>query len=95
MQVPKDRDSWVAAFVRGDTSLWPVLTPLEVPPLLLNDAISALTSALGQSDPLKKLRPVTITQALPSALANPVLVDGNGDGKWFGKDVPEWVPSPK
>jgi hypothetical protein len=95
VSVPKDYDSWVAAFVRGETSLWPVLTPLEVPPLLLNDAISALTSAFGLSDPLKKLRPVTVTQALPNAIANPVLVDGDGDGKWFGKDVPEWKPSAK
>ena len=95
VQVPKNRDSWVAAFVRGDVSLWPVVTPLEVPPLLLNDAISALTAAFGLSDPLKRLRPVTVTQVLPNAIANPVLVDGNGDGKWFGKDVPEWAPSAK
>ena len=91
--VPRTRDSWVAAFVRGEAPLWPVLTPLEVPPLLLNDAIGALTSAFGLGDPLKKLRPQTVTQSLPNAIANPVLVDGNGDGKWFGQAVPEWAPS--
>ena len=87
------RDVWVAAYVRGDTSLWPVVIPLEVPPLLLNDAIGALTAAFGLSDPLKKLRPVTTTQTLPIAISNPVFVDGDGDGKWFGKDVPAWVPA--
>jgi hypothetical protein len=92
LDLPAGRDTWVAAYVTGETSLWPVVTPLEVPPLLLNDAIGTLTAAFGLSDPLKKLRPATITQALPIAISNPVLIDGDGDGKWWGSPVPAWVP---
>ena len=83
-------DSWIAATVDGDRSLWPVLIPLEVPPLLLNDAISSLSAAFssfGFGDPYGGLQPSQIRQIKPWALTNPILIDGNGDGH-FGTLAP-------
>ncbi len=82
LQVNPGKDVWVAALATGDKTLWPVITQFEVPPLLLNDAVSQLTGAFGQTDPLGNLTPSLISLVTPFALANPVFVDGNRDGVW-------------
>ncbi|MBS2024881.1 MAG: carboxypeptidase regulatory-like domain-containing protein, partial [Deltaproteobacteria bacterium] len=73
------KDAWVAVWVEGDKTLWPVVIQFEVPPLLLNDAIGALTSAFGLSDALGNLHPTQKGKFHPFALTNPVFIDGTGD----------------
>src|SRR5262249_45897699 len=85
--VPIGKDAWVAAKAEGDASMWPVVTPLEVPPLLVADAINAIGGALGVQSPLGNLVPTQRTIVKPFALTNPVLIDGDGDGR-FGKPRP-------
>jgi hypothetical protein len=80
--VPPGKDSWIAARVEGDKSMWPVATPLEVPPLLVADAINAVAGAVGVKNPLGNLVPTQRTLVRPFALTNPVLVDGDGDGRF-------------
>jgi hypothetical protein len=82
---PAGRDSWAAVEVRGAKSLWPVVIPYEIPTLLLNDAVAAVGAAIGPSllgDDFGNLKPRLVTQMYPFALSNPVLIDGNLDGKW-------------
>ena len=96
---PLGADSWVSATAEGDRSLWPVVIPFEVPPLLLNDAIGSLSAAFssfGLGDPFGPLKPSQIRQIKPWALTNPILIDGNGDGH-FGTLAPrraEQLPVP-
>jgi hypothetical protein len=80
--VPPGRDSWVAVEVRGDRSLWPVVIPYEIPTLLLTDAVGTVGAAVGLPDEFGNLKPIQRTQTYPWALSNPVLLDGNQDGKW-------------
>ena len=79
---PKGRDGWVAVQVEGDKPLWPVVIPLEIPPLLINDAVDRLASTLGVQDKFGNLKPKLPTPVRPWALSNPVYVDGNGDGQY-------------
>jgi hypothetical protein len=79
---PAGRDSWVAVEVRGQRSLWPVVIPYEIPVLLLNDAVAAVGGALGLTDPFGNLKPRLVTQTYPFAVSNPILIDGDLDGKW-------------
>jgi hypothetical protein len=76
------RDTWVAAQVTGDKSLWPVVIPYEIPVLLLTDAVSTVGAAVGLSDAFGNLKPTLVRQTTPWALSNPILVDGNRDGRW-------------
>ena len=82
VRVPQGKDSWIAAEVTGQRGLWPVVIPYEIPSLLLTDAVGTVGSALGLKDFFGNLKPRQQTQMLPFALTNPVLIDGNGDGKW-------------
>jgi hypothetical protein len=82
VRVPDGRDSWIAAEVTGDRSLYPVVVPFEIPPLLLNDAVASVGSAVGLTDEFGNLKPQQITRVTPFAASNPIFVDGNGDGKW-------------
>ena len=91
VRVPDGRDSWVAAEVVGDRSLWPVVIPYEIPTLLLTDAVGTLGSALGLADEFGALKPRQKTQMFPYALTNAVYVDGNRDGKW-GTPLPRHEP---
>jgi hypothetical protein len=76
------RDAWVAMQVTGDKPLWPVVIPYEIPVLLLSDAVGTIGGALGLGDEFGNLKPTLITPTTPWALSNPVLIDGDGDGKW-------------
>jgi hypothetical protein len=76
------RDSWIAVQVFGDRSLWPVVIPYEIPTLLLTDAVGTVGAAVGLPNEFGNLKPRQQTQTLPWALSNPVLVDGDLDGKW-------------
>jgi hypothetical protein len=82
VRVPDGRDSWIAAECTGDRSLYPVVVPYEIPPLLLNDAVNSVGAAIGLKDDFGNLKPTQIAQTLPFALSNPLLVDGDGDGQW-------------
>jgi len=67
---------------RAIRSLWPVVIPYEIPTLLLTDAVRTLGAALGLPDELGALKPRQQTQTRPYALSNPILVDGDGDGRF-------------
>lgn len=68
-------DSWFVLEAIGYRSLFPAITPLEVPPVLLTEAVSALAGPLGLgSDELGALRPPEFFPITAFAITNPVWV---------------------
>jgi hypothetical protein len=75
------RDSWFAVEAVGYRSMFPMVLPLEVPPLLLSDAVAALGSTLNLGGPdFGALRPPRTFGMTAYAHTNPVWVDLGGDG---------------
>ena len=85
-----DRDSYVVAEVTGQqTSLFPIVTGWEEPPLTLQDAVSGIAGPLGITfDTLGNLQPVMPRPVYPYAITNPVWVDVDGDGAWSAPGNP-------
>lgn len=90
LDVPVTRDSWIIVEARGDKSMWPVVTPLEVPSIQLKDAVGSLAGAFNiELDPFENLRPDRVTVVKPYAFTNPIFVDTDGNGKF---DAPNSRP---
>jgi len=90
------RDAWYVVVVMGDESLEPVFTPVEIPYIPLDEAV---TGALGRltlfQSPLfaSLLVPVRYPKkypVFPYALTNPVWVDVDGGG-WEPPGRPAWL----
>ncbi len=96
------RDAWYVAIAMGDSDMSPVFTPIDIPPIQLNDVVIGavaeidlgaidLASAVGEPVVYAKTGAVH-----PYALTHPIWVDvdGNRDGiggpfEPLGR-VPEW-----
>lgn len=76
------RDSWVVAEVTGSVNMFPVVTPVEFPPLEASVLITALSSGLDLSSlPLASpLVPDTTHVVTPYAITNPIWIDLDGNG---------------
>jgi hypothetical protein len=75
------RDTWLIAEVRGDRSMFPVAPPVDLPPVLLNEAFGTIAGPLGFGDtPLDEIAPANIGVFTPFALTNPIWVDVDGGG---------------
>jgi hypothetical protein len=78
-----DGEGYVLVEVIGTKSLWPVVTPLEVPSIQVSDALGSIAGAFGiDFNPFGNLSPSRTTVAYPYAFTNPVLVDLDGDGRY-------------
>ena len=94
------RDAWYVAIAMGRESMAPVFTPVEIPYIPLDEAV---TGALGQLEVFSSpalsglLTPVPFPKkyaVLPYALTNPIWVDVGGDG-WLAPGLPAWLqPAP-
>ncbi|MBI4511749.1 MAG: PHP domain-containing protein [Deltaproteobacteria bacterium] len=75
-------DSWFVVEAIGYRSLFPIIRTLEIPPLMLADAVATLAGPLGlSSDEHGALRPPMTFPVTPYAITNPVWVK-QGSGKW-------------
>jgi hypothetical protein len=76
------RDSWVVAEVTGRQNMFPVVSPVEFPPLDATVIITALSAGLDLSSlPIaSNLKPIQIHQSLPYAITNPIWIDIDGNG---------------
>jgi hypothetical protein len=80
------KDSWIVVMAEGDASMFPIVTPLEQPPLAISDAVASIAGPLGFGDDgMKDLRPPTVNATRPFAMTNPIWIDRDGDGLSFGR----------
>ncbi|MEE2645226.1 MAG: CehA/McbA family metallohydrolase [Myxococcota bacterium] len=85
--VPIERDSWIVADVRGDRSMFPVAQPVDLPPILLNEAFGTIAGPLGlDGGPLEELQPSMTGPFTPYALTNPIWLKV-GEGEWSAPGV--------
>lgn len=89
-------DSWFVIIAVGDGSLSPVFTPVELPPVQLQDVVlSALADVPAVGSFLSPAIPIPRTgQVLPFALTNPIYVDVDGSG-WTPPGIPAWLLPPE
>jgi hypothetical protein len=75
-------DSWVVAEATGSGSMFPVVSPIEFPPLDASVIIKALSVGLDLSAlPLtSRLKPSSLHVATPYAITNPIWIDVDGNG---------------
>ncbi len=75
-------DSWVVAEVTGTQNMFPVISPVEFPPLDATIIINALSAGFDLSAlPIASaLKPNRIHTATPYAITNPIWIDRDGSG---------------
>ena len=80
--MPGTADAWVVAEVTGTQNMFPVISPVEFPPLDATIILGALSAGFDLSTlPVTaKLRPNRIHTATPYAITNPIWIDRAGDG---------------
>ena len=82
-------DSWVVAEVTGTQSMFPVISPVEFPPLDATVIIGALASGIDLSSlPItSNLKPQRLHTATPYAITNPIWIDRDNNG-WTSPKAP-------
>ncbi|MFO0658424.1 MAG: hypothetical protein U0165_01125 [Polyangiaceae bacterium] len=84
-------DSWFVVEAIGYRSMFPVVLPTELPPLVLTDAVASLAGPLGLgSSDLGALKPAETFAITPYAITNPVWVTSAPGKTW---EPPGVVPS--
>jgi hypothetical protein len=85
-------DSWVVAEVTGTQNMFPVVSPVEFPPLDATVLIRALSHGLdlGALPLTSNLRPSSTHIVTPYAITNPIWIDVDGNG-W----TPPRAPLPR
>ncbi len=74
-------DTFVVAEVVGSQSLFPVVPPVEVPPIVITEAVGAIGASFGfGASPLDIFQPDQVYPVTPWAMTNPVWVDVDGAG---------------
>jgi hypothetical protein len=85
-------DSWVVAEVTGTQNMFPVVSPVEFPPLDATIILGALSAGLDLSSlPItSNMKPQRTHTATPYAITNPIWIDRDNNG-W----TPPKPPLPK
>lgn len=89
-------DSWFVVIAMGDGDLSPLFSPVEIPPVELQDVVvEALSSVPGVGAFVSPGVPIPREGAvLPFALTNPIWVDANGDGTFTPPGIPSFMREP-
>jgi hypothetical protein len=92
LDVSPTADSWVVAEVIGTQNMFPVISPVEFPPLDATVLLTALAAGMDLSNlPIaSRLKPKHQHTATPFAITNPIWIDRDGNG-W----TPPKAPLPK
>ena len=75
-----ERDTFLVAEVVGNESLFPIVPPLEVPPLLITEALGSFGGLDLFASPFAPFTPERTLHVKPWAITNPVWLDLGGDG---------------
>jgi hypothetical protein len=93
--VTPERDSWYVVIAAGGDDLSPVFTPVEFPPIFLEDVVTGALAGIGLSDFLSEAVPVPRAFPIhPYALTNPIWVNADGDGEFTPPGIPDWLVEP-
>ncbi len=89
------QDAWYVVMAMGQGDLAPVFTPVDIPPIQLQDVVTdALSGVPGVSTLLEEAWPIPRAFPIhPYALTNPVWVDRDGDG-FDAPGLPTWLQGP-
>ncbi len=89
------RDAWYVVIALGEGELGPVFTPVDIPPIQLQDVVTdALSGVPGVGTLLEEAWPIPRASPVhPYALTNPVWVDRDGDG-FDPPGLPTWLRGP-
>jgi len=94
-EVNPSEDAWYVVIAMGRDPLNPLYTPVEIPPIQLQDVVTdalsgvdAVSSFLGPAIPIPRTFPI-----YPYALTNPIWVDRDGDG-FDPPGLPDWLVAP-
>jgi hypothetical protein len=97
VMVSPTTESWVVAEVTGTQNMFPVISPVEFPPLDATIIINALSAGIDLSSlPIASaLKPQRLHTATPYAITNPIWIDRDGNG-WNPPrpPLPRSAPSP-
>lgn len=78
-----ERDAWVVVEIIGDDSMFPVITPNELPAIQVSDALGSIGGAFGfDLNPFGNLSPSQVTLSTPYAFSNPIFIDVDGNGAY-------------
>ncbi len=95
VDVPGEVDAWYVVIAVGNDSLEPLFTPVDIPPIQLQDVVAeaitvvpALAALAG--DPIAFPRDGAVH---PFALTNPIWVDRDGGG-FDAPGLPDWLSAP-
>ena len=81
-------DGFVIVEALGDTSMFPVVVPNEVPAIQVSDALASITAAFGVDlQPFGNLSPRQETIVFPYAFTNPIFVDVDGNERFDAPGV--------
>jgi hypothetical protein len=91
---PED-DAWYVVIASGSESLFPMFTPVEIPPVELQDVVTEAVGAVLDDTSLLgiSVEHPRIYDMMPYALTNPIWVDIDGDG-FDAPGVPAWQIAP-
>jgi len=94
-EVQPDQDAWYVVMAMGDSDMAPLYTPVEIPPIQLQDVVTeALSSVPSVSSFLSEAPDQPRAFATyPLALTNPIWIDRDGDG-FDAPGLPEWMVAP-
>jgi hypothetical protein len=94
-EVDPSGDAWYVVIAMGRDTLDPLYTPVEIPPIQLQDVVTdalsgvdAVSSFLGPAIPIPRTFPL-----YPYALTNPIWVARDGDG-FDPPGLPDWLVEP-
>jgi hypothetical protein len=87
VKLPVGRDTWFVAEVEGDDNLFPVVPPIDIPPVQVDDALSSIGSAFGfGASTFGDLEPGPGQVWRPFAITNPTWVNV-GEADWLPPGV--------
>ncbi len=96
LTVEPTKDSWYVVIASGGGDLAPVFTPVEYPPIFLEDVVTGALAGIGLDSFLPEAIPIPRAFPVhPYALTNPIWVDSDGDGEFTPPGIPDWLVEPE
>ncbi len=87
-EVDVAKDTWFVLEVEGSKSMFPIMSPQDIPPFNFSDVIGSLAGAFGFGSGVPGLDVEYVFPITPVAFTNPVWVVADGDGQFTPPNPP-------